>query len=262
MSKICSLFSGSSGNCIYLSGGGGALLIDAGVSAKRIKAALGSHGVSASELDGILITHEHGDHTGGLNVLLKQYPNLPIYATDKTLDLLIRKKKVPATALMYTVGPDTAVGRFTVNAFPTLHDDEGSCGFTVTMPSGERVAICIDLGTVTDAVRKGITGCRAVVIESNHDVTMLTNGPYSSDLKHRVLSELGHLSNTACAAELPGLVRSGTAQIILAHLSCENNTPETARAAAVASLLADGLREDEDYRLSVSLPEGNPMIVF
>lgn len=261
MPKLCSLFSGSDGNAVFIASGSSRLLVDAGVPTARIKAALESHGESFNELDGILITHGHGDHIKALNVLLKKYP-VPLYASEETLLYLTDNNYVPAHAILRVIDRTAEIGGFEVTRFGTPHDAAGSSGYVITLSNSEKVAVCTDLGYVTDEVRNAITGCRSIVLESNHDITMLQNGIYTPDLKRRIAGKFGHLSNTACADELPDLVKAGAVRFVLAHLSRQNNRPEIAEAAAVASLLSEGMKQNEDYRLHIAAPAGNPMITI
>lgn len=259
MAKICPLFSGSDGNSTYISYGRSSLLIDVGVSTRRLTDALEGRGLEPSTLSGIFITHAHTDHVQGLKVFAKKY-RIPIFGSEATLELLASKELLPAEARIIPFDGSVTEGTVKISAFNTLHDSPGSRGYTVEFENGERAAVCTDLGVVTDEVRNALIGCRTVVIESNHDTTRLQRGPYPYDLKMRIAGDHGHLSNTACSAELPCLAEKGAVRFILAHLSKENNLPDTARSAAVGSLLTHGLRENEDYLLSVAAPEGNPIV--
>ncbi|MGN1320894.1 MAG: MBL fold metallo-hydrolase, partial [Acutalibacteraceae bacterium] len=138
----------------------------------------------------------------------------------------------------------------------------GSGGYVITLPDGRRVAVCTDLGIMTDSVRNSLCGCSAVLIESNHDVEMLKRGPYPANLKLRIMSELGHLSNNACAAELPALLKSGTTRIVLGHLSQQNNTAFLAQSAARATLVSIGAKDGHDYILQIAKPKTVGVTVF
>ena len=259
MAKICPLFSGSSGNSTLISCGAHNILIDAGVSAKRISTALSDNGLTVNDLDAVLITHAHIDHVQGLRVLLKNKP-IPIISSYLTMDKLAEDCHLPENAILNPIESEFEVANFGIKRFSTMHDSPGSSGYVITLENGEKVAVCTDLGIVTDEVRNAITGARTVLIESNHDVTMLQKGPYTYDLKKRISGEYGHLSNTACANELPNLVKSGAVRFILAHLSRENNLPEIAKTAAVGRLLTEGMIENEDYLLSVAGMSNNKTI--
>lgn len=260
MAKLCTLFSGSSGNCTYLSSGEDALLIDAGESCKQILTALKERRLDPARLRGILITHSHSDHVKGLRVLLKK-THLPVYATRETLGALLLEQTFSVNDRYFDVADPTELPcEFGIEHFPTSHDCPGSCGYVITFSNGEKLAFCTDLGVMTDAIREKLRGCKTVVLESNHDVGMLQNGPYPFATKQRILSDEGHLSNVSCATELPELVKSGTTRIVLAHLSRDNNTPDLARVTAESVLLEHGLHVERDYSLYIAPKCGGKML--
>lgn len=263
MAKFYPMFSSSKGNCTYVGGAQGGVLIDAGVSCKRILAGLQNGGVDLSEIKAVLITHEHSDHIQGLRVLLKK-TQVPVIASRDT---------VYALEFLKVIGDDTprvyadelesfSVGPLTVRRFATSHDCKGSSGYIIDLGDGVKTAVCTDLGVLTDEVKKNLDGCTLVMLESNHDPVMLRTGPYPPELKLRVGGEKGHLSNAVCAAEIAALYESGTTRFVLAHLSEQNNTPEKAAAAARAALIDKGARENEDYLLYIAPPEGGKVIAL
>ena len=253
MFKAIPLFSGSSGNCVYVKYGDEEILIDAGVSYKRICTALDKVGTSIENISAVLVTHEHSDHVSGLNVLSK-HRDIPIFINrksasyfDEPLDCLYSghaKIKDPGDSITFS--------GFEVNVFATPHDSVGSCGFHFTFSDGSRFALATDMGKVTPEISSYLLGCKTVIIESNHDVNMLKNGPYSFVLKKRILSDHGHLSNDDCAKFIPKLVDMGADKIILAHLSKENNTPELCYKANAASLAEAGFTPS-DVRLTIAM---------
>lgn len=262
MSRLCPLFSGSGGNSAYISSCGSGILIDAGASCKGLLEALERAGGSPEGLSAVAITHEHSDHVKGLKTLLKR-TGLPLIATPDTLAALNKADIIPAgTEIIAAGSAPIEIGGLIVNAFKTSHDCAGSCGYTVTLADGTRAGVCTDLGFVDDTVRAAVSGCSALVIESNHDVEMLRRGPYPPQLKLRILSERGHLSNNACAAELPRLLESGCTRFVLGHLSLHNNLPALALSAARASLLEAGARENSDYIISAAKPTDNGAVLF
>ncbi len=261
MAKICPLFSGSSGNCTYVGYGDNHILVDMGASARGVCNALKGIGVNPSDISAILITHEHSDHTSALKVFLKNH-NIPVYASKETISALANDGRLPEGFACNEIRGKFTVGNAEITRFATSHDCVGSSGYVFNFSDGTRVAVCTDLGIVTDEIRENLLGCRAVMLESNHDVMMLQNGSYPYPLKRRILSEQGHLSNGACAAELPELVRNGTKRIILAHLSRENNHPSVAKSCSVATLMAEGLVEDKDYTIYVAPISHGEMIVL
>lgn len=230
--------SGSSGNCLLLSEGSTNILIDAGLSLRRLSAALAQTDHSVRELGGVLITHEHSDHIMGLKSLLKA-ADAPIYA-PRTVAARLRGMLPEAEERLRVipVGERFALGELTLLAFHTSHDTDESVGYRA---EGEGVfALATDTGCVTEEIRSGLLGADTVLIESNHDEERLRFGPYPVYLKRRILSERGHLSNACCAALAAELAAAGTKRIILGHLSRENNTPELALAASGAALAGTG----------------------
>ncbi len=250
MARFCPLFSSSSGNCIYIGSGDTHVLIDAGVSARRITDALKGINIIPEAISAIFVTHQHTDHIAGLHKFAVKR-GIPIYMSEATANAL-EKSDFPLSELNVKVmDSKVEVGELTVNRFCTSHDCSGSSGYRIDM--GDRsFAVCTDTGVVTDEIRENLYGCELVFIESNHDVNMLSRGPYPAALKRRILSDEGHLSNGSCAKELPELVRRGTQRIILGHLSPHNNTEQLALSAANAELLSGGYTSGEDYIIYVA----------
>lgn len=253
MAKFYPLFSSSSGNAHYIGGRNAGILIDAGVSCKRITAALETNGLQPGCIQGIFITHTHSDHIKGLRVLAGKL-HVPVHGTKETLDTLISGGHIPPGVPVHAIEDDTVLsGNCEINAFPTSHDAPGSCGYRVHTADDKYCAVCTDLGLVTDAVRRGILGCDMVLLESNYDPAMLRNGPYPPDLKRRIASEQGHLSNPDAAKAAASLVASGTTRILLGHLSPHNNTPELAAETVLEGLSA--FRHGLDYVLGIAPTE-------
>lgn len=262
MSRICPLYSGSTGNSTYIASKNGGILIDAGASAKGISQALERAGGSFEEIKAIAVTHIHSDHIKGLKTVLKK-TGAELIASVPTLEYLSANDKIPEgiTVTALTEKPIDICG-MELKSFNTSHDCEGSCGYSITLPDGKRISVCTDLGIVTDSVRDAITGSDVVLLESNHDIDMLKAGPYPPHLKLRILSEEGHISNIACAKELKRLLGSGTTRFILGHLSRHNNTPLLAQSCAEAALIDIGALNNRDYRLCVAAPENNGVTVI
>lgn len=260
MARFCPLFSGSSGNSTYIATHSGNLLVDVGVSFKRLQAALAEVGARVEDLSAVAITHEHTDHVKGLKLLLKKHP-VPLIASKKTLETLVKNDLVPEGVPLIAAESNPTVEELKIYRFATSHDCDGSSGYVITLPDGQRVAVCTDLGVMTDTVREALNGCRLVLLESNHDVKMLQTGPYPPQLKMRILSEQGHLSNLHCAEEIKRLYQGGTTHFVLGHLSEHNNLPTLAVSAARAALLDCGaVREGQDYVLLVAKPCGNEAV--
>ncbi len=226
--------SGSTGNCALVSSSGGNILIDAGISMKRIRENLSQSGLAPEQLAGLLITHEHSDHISGLAMLTK-YHSVPVYAPAVLGENL--RRAVPGLERclrIFEVGRPFSLDGLTVTAFHTSHDTDESVGYRVER--GCALGFATDMGCVTDEVENAILGCGAVLIEANHDRDMLVSGPYPAYLKHRILSPRGHLSNDDCARLAVKLANAGTKYIVLGHLSRENNTPELAYETVRAAL--------------------------
>lgn len=252
MARFCSLFSGSSGNCTYVSSGNSGILIDAGVSAKRIREALEARGVALSSIRGIFVTHEHSDHIAGVRVLAKQC-DCPVYASKGTLLGMEKAHALPEGRIAaLSAGEAVAVDDLQITAFATPHDTPESTGYAVETADGTRLAVATDMGELTRPVFDLLCGCDLVLLESNHDVAMLRSGPYPPFLQERILSKRGHLSNAACAAALPALVNAGVTRILLGHLSDKNNTPSLAYNTSHAALSEAGITVGNDVRLTVA----------
>lgn len=245
--------SGSSGNCALVSHGDTHLLVDAGISARRITAALAHWNLSAEHLSGCLITHAHADHIAGLATLSKRF-SLPLYATAPAGRQVAYR--LPVDHLLHDLTPpeEFPIGDLTVRPIPTSHDSPGSVGYRFTAPDGRSACLVTDLGVVTPDVEDAVQGVDLAVIECNHDPDRLQNGPYPYYLKARISGPQGHLSNADGARLCALCARAGAHTVVLAHLSRENNSPALARAAVsqameglgpvrleVAPVLGDGL---------------------
>ena len=261
MATFCSLFSGSSGNCIYIESGGTAVLIDAGASLRSISKALSAIGTDIRNVHAVFVTHEHSDHIRGLPVLAAHY-DVPIYASPGTVAGIITDTDIrPERLIELTTGCCEEVGGLCVSSFETSHDSRESVGYRIHTSDGCDLAVATDLGYVDDLVMDGLSACRLVMLESNHDVGMLRNGRYPYFLKRRILSDRGHLSNDDCAAVLPELVRCGAEHFVLAHLSRDNNIPELAVETSVSQLSVSRFRRDSDYTIEAA-PRSGPGQVY
>ncbi|MBO6014438.1 MAG: MBL fold metallo-hydrolase [Oscillospiraceae bacterium] len=219
MIRGLSIGSGSGGNCFYLEINGKRILIDLGLSARTVSAGLRRAGTALEELDAVLITHTHTDHIKGLPVCSKKL-TCPLFMSEVSgAKLFSYSPRIlpPGRAVEITAD-------IRVTAFETSHDCPGSIGFRIDSPGGS-FGYATDLGCMTEEIRETLLGVDSLVLEANHDVEMLRNGPYPYALKRRILSENGHLSNDACAEAAAFFAGNGTERIFLAHLSRENNTP-------------------------------------
>ena len=262
MSRVCQLFSGSSGNSTYIGTSESGILVDAGVNAKRLTEGLDDIGITPEKIKAIFVTHEHIDHIRGVRVFASKHKT-PVFATPGTLEVMDRdghiNGKFPVFSMEYE---EIEINGFKVRNFQTSHDCAQSCGYTVTLPDSRSVAVCTDLGFVSGEVKHSVGGCDLVVFESNHDIDMLKNGAYPYYLKQRILGRIGHLSNENSANELPGFVERGTTRIILSHLSRENNRPLIAKNTAVAALSEYGMEAGRDYLISIAPPSNGELVVF
>ena len=229
MTCVHTLASGSSGNALVISHNGRHFLLDAGISCRRITVGLGELGLRLDDLSGILITHTHSDHISGLQTLVK-HCDTPIFASERT----VRELNHRLAGLEERLHP--VDGQFTVDgceaeAFPTAHDAPGSCGFRV-----EDAGVLTDSGYVPEAAETVLSGVSLLILEANHDVDTLRGGGYPYFLKERILGSEGHLSNAAAGEFAANMARFGTREIVLAHLSRENNTPQLAYDTVAACL--------------------------
>jgi phosphoribosyl 1,2-cyclic phosphodiesterase len=247
------LASGSKGNCLYIEGGSGAVLVDAGLSYRETALRLERAGGHLDRIQAILVTHEHADHLAGLDAVAGKL-KVPVYGTEGTLSEYLRTRRTSKRFQETDVcrfGETLKAGAFQVEAFATSHDALEPCGFIVR-ENDLSVACCTDTGEVTPGILEGLRRCDAVVLESNHCPVMLREGPYPEMLKRRIRSKRGHLSNHAAAACLTALGKEVGA-VMLAHLSQVNNTPGKARSTACSGL---GLFMN-DVRVIVASQDGS-----
>ena len=261
MARFCSLFSSSSGNSTFISSASTSILVDAGVSAKRMVKALTDREIDPKTIGGIFITHEHIDHVNAVRILATNN-GIPVYATEGTLEALeesgVLNGKFPVNVM-----PEEGVagGDLFIKSFKTPHDSRESCGYTITLPDGQKAAIATDIGHTTEEIMQNLKGSGLVMLESNHDEGMLRNGPYPYYLKRRILSDVGHLSNNACAEAVTELLKSGTVRFFLGHLSRDNNFPALAYETSASALKTIGAVEGRDFFLEVNKIENDSDVV-
>lgn len=229
--RLCSIASGSSGNCIYIGHGATHVLVDAGISGKRIEEGLISIGVAPESISGLFVTHEHSDHVQGIGVLARKY-GIPIYGTVETFCAMKKGKtylgKVDE-ALFHWITPEEVipVGELCVTAFRVSHDAANPVAY-VLEADGQKIGMATDLGMYDEQIVKHLERSDVLYLEANHDVNMLMVGSYPYVLKQRILGERGHLSNDMAAELLCRLYHERLQAVLLAHLSKENNYPELA----------------------------------
>ena len=262
--RISVLASGSKGNCVYIEGESGALLIDAGRSAREIlgtrdqEGRLQQAGGHPDLVDGILVTHEHVDHIRGLGPLGNKLKK-PAFGTVGTMDAFLRRQttapRFPVQTIRYR--SPLEIGGFSVEAFPVSHDATEPCGFLISEGS-TRLCYCTDTGVVTGEMQEFLRQADGLILESNHCTEMLRTGPYPEYLKRRIAGHRGHLSNTDAAQVLRELGDS-LHLAILAHLSEENNEPDLAMVTAQEGLSLHAESVDLFAASSVDLKEKPPM---
>ena len=228
--NLYSIASGSSGNCIYVGNEDTNILIDAGISGKRVVEGLTSIDINPEKLHGLLITHEHSDHIKGVGVLARKF-KVPIYATAETINAMLRSStigRIPSE-LLQIIEPDQSflINDIKVNPFSISHDAANPLAYTFEQ-NGGKIGIATDLGTYDDYIVKNLQGCDALLIEANHDINMLQVGSCSYVLKKRILGDRGHLSNDNSGRLLCEIYHEKLKTIILGHLSNENNYPDLA----------------------------------
>lgn len=253
--RLCSIASGSSGNCIYVGSEATHLLIDVGISGKRTEAGLQDLGLKAGELDGILITHEHADHISGLGVLCRKY-HVPIFATRGTIRALKACGSLGKLDedLYHEVRADEKliIKDLTVNPMRISHDAADPVAYRIGY-GNQKVGVCTDLGVYNDYTVECLKGMDALLIEANHDVNMLQVGPYPYYLKQRILGERGHLSNENSGRLLSRILHDKLKTIVLGHLSKENNLPELAyEAVRMEITMGDNPYNASDFDLQVA----------
>lgn len=262
MSIICPLFSGSKANSTVISGKSGSIIVDIGCSYKSFLLALQKIHENLSDIKAVAITHEHSDHIAGLKTFLKNN-NVPVIASKETAETLIKNDYIQKnTDIILADNCDIVIDDMIITRFATSHDCVGSSGYVVSFDNKTFAGVCTDTGFLTDASKEQLKKCKTVLIESNHDITRLKNGPYPPQLKMRILSNQGHLSNSACAEFLPTLLENGATRFILGHLSQNNNTPMLALSANENSLKAFGAVKNQDYILTAAKPSDNEVMLF
>lgn len=253
--RLCAIASGSSGNCIYAGTDATHILVDAGISGKKTEEGLNQLGLKGNEIDGILITHEHADHIAGLGVICRRY-EIPIFATGKTIEAICACNsigKIPRE-LFHEIKEDESfmVKELKINPMRTSHDAVQPVAYRIAY-GNEKIGIATDLGMFNDYTIESLKGMDILFLEANHDIKMLEVGPYPYYLKKRILGERGHLSNEASGKLLSRLMHDNLKEIVLGHLSKENNLPELAYETVRLEIeMSDNVYHADDFPISVA----------
>lgn len=254
MLKFISFGSGSSGNCYYLYTETEGLIIDIGVGIRMLKKHFREYGLSLSSIHYVLITHDHADHIKSVGSISHDY-NLPIYATKNVHDGIDRNycvaRKLPADMKRYIVpGEPLQLGDFRITPFSVPHDASENVGYQIET-AGVTLCIITDAGSVSAEMKSYISRADYLIIEANHDIEMLQQGPYPQHLKVRIQSATGHLSNNDCGIAIAENMKEGLKHVWLCHLSEENNHPELARKTVESVLRSYGIIVGKDVCLDV-----------
>jgi len=255
MLELCSIASGSSGNCICVGSDHTHVLIDAGISGKRIETGLNEIDLKAGEMQGILVTHEHIDHIAGLGVLARRY-GIPIFATEKTIEAIKNSKSVGKIEedLFQVIKPGKrfSIGELMIHPISISHDAADPVAYKV-VNDDKSLAVITDLGNYNQAIVDELQGLDALLLEANHDIKMLQMGPYPYSLKQRILGDRGHLSNERSGQLLCELLHDHFGTVLLGHLSKENNYEKLAyEAVRLEVTMGDNPYKAEDFPMYVA----------
>ncbi|MFU0799958.1 MAG: MBL fold metallo-hydrolase [Xylanivirga thermophila] len=250
--SICSLFSGSSGNCTYVGSEDTHILVDCGCTGKKVMQSLDQIGVDSKAIDAILITHEHTDHIQGAGVLSRKL-NVPIYANEDTWNAMRDKvgKIDEKNIRIFSNDMDFYIKDINIEPYQIPHDAANPVGFCLYC-GNKKISITTDLGYTNNKIINKIMDSDLVVLESNHDIDMLKAGPYPFVLKRRILGKKGHLSNTDAGKAITELINGKVTHVLLGHLSRQNNLPELAYQTVVEILTSNGIKPGSDLVIDMT----------
>ncbi len=251
MFRFCSLYSGSSGNSLYVESNKTKLLVDCGESAKKIVNSLADIDVDIEKIDAILVTHEHIDHVKSLGTLSKKY-NIPIYTNIETLNAMPEQvNKIKTENInIFDFSKDFEIGDFQIHPFSIPHDAANPCAFNIFY-NNKKMSIATDIGHITPEIIKNLEKSSFMLLESNYDPNILKCSPYPYHLKERISGPLGHLSNNVAGQTVSHLIDSGLTNVMLGHLSRENNFPELAYKTVMEEVIENNYPE-KAIKLSVA----------
>ena len=262
--RVMTIASGSSGNCIYVGNDDTHILIDAGISKKRVEEGLRELDLSLSDINAILVTHEHSDHISGLGVVERKC-NIPIYATWGTIQGIKNTNLGKMPEDIYNAvecDVDFNINSLSVHAVATSHDANSPCAYRVS-DGRKSFGLVTDLGKFDDYIVNSFKNVNCMVLEANHDIRMLETGPYPYYLKQRILGDKGHLSNETAGRLINSLLNDNIDEILLGHLSKENNFPELAYETVKTEIdMADNAYKSTDFRISVAGRDKPSHIVY
>ena len=244
MLNFCSLYSGSSGNSLFVQSENTKLLVDCGVSSKKIQNALEGLNIEPSSIDGIIITHEHMDHVQGLGTFAKKF-NVPVFVNQKTLDNMPKQKEKLENCIVnnFDVGDHFEIKDLKIKSFSIPHDAANPCGFLINKDS-KSIGIATDIGHMTKDILKELEPSDFLLLESNYDPEVLKCSPYPYPLKSRIAGPNGHLPNEMAGKTISYLLKSNLKRAMLGHLSKENNFPELAYKTVVEELMCSNYDEN------------------
>ena len=244
MLNFCSLYSGSSGNSLFVETENTKILIDAGVSSKKIETALTNINIDPSSIDGILITHEHSDHVQGLGTFAKKY-DLPVFVNEKTLNAMPKQKEKISQKNIKKIKIEEKfeIGDIKIKPFSIPHDAANPCGFNI-FKDNKKISIATDIGHMTNGILKNLEDSIFILLESNYDPEVLKFSRYPYPLKSRIAGPTGHLSNEVAGKTISHLLKSGLQQAMLGHLSKESNFPELAYKTVIDEIISSNYNED------------------
>ena len=262
MFNFCSLYSGSSGNSLFVESENTKLLVDAGVSSKKIEEALANLEIDPTSIDGILMTHEHSDHVQGLGTFAKKF-NLPVFVNEKTLDAMPKQKeKISEKNIkLFNINEKFEIGDLKVKPFSIPHDAANPCGFNI-FKDDKKISIATDIGHMTNGILKNLEDSIFIMLESNYDPEVLKYSKYPYQLKTRIAGPDGHLSNELAGKTISYLLNSGLKQAVLGHLSKQSNFPELAYKTVIDEIMCTKYDENS-LKLSVASRDipGNKIIL-
>ncbi len=254
MFRLCPIASGSSGNCTFIEAGDTRLLVDAGISGKKVIEGLTTIDIDPSTINAIFITHEHIDHIKGVGIYSRKF-NVPIYTTHKTWDKMIDDKSLgklkEENIFRIEKNAPMNIGELTITPYPIPHDAVDPVGYKFDY-NGKRIIVTTDLGEIDDEMMENLKGVNGILLEFNHDINMLKAGGYPYALKQRILGRNGHLNNDDAARVLANIYHKDLNWAVLGHLSQDNNVPELAYLTAVQALKEKNIEIGEDIEVYVA----------